>query len=67
MAELADALDLGSDTTVEFSPAAIGQVKNNRKLNMWVWRNWQTHQIWVVLLQWSYPTIKKYSLTFCEV
>lgn len=32
VAEQADAPDLGSVTTVEFSPAAVGQVKNRQKI-----------------------------------
>ncbi len=28
--------------------------KNDGKINMRVWRNWQTHQIWAALLQWSF-------------
>ena len=50
VAKLAYAIDLGSVTTVEFSPAAVGQVKKDRKSNMRVWRNWQTHQILAALL-----------------
>ncbi|MDE7397941.1 MAG: hypothetical protein K2N06_00280 [Oscillospiraceae bacterium] len=45
MAELADAPDLGSVTTVEFLLRLSGRLKNGRKFNMRPWRNWQTRWI----------------------
>lgn len=44
MAELADAPDLGSVTTVVLS-AAVGQVKKRQELNMQVQQNRQTPRI----------------------
>jgi len=52
--KLAYTLDFGCVTTVYLSPANSRQVKPRAKLNMRVWRNWQTHEILAALRQCIY-------------
>lgn len=43
--KLAYTLDFDCVTTVHLFPASSGRLKSGAKLNMRVWRNWQTHEI----------------------